>query len=172
MTVSAIGQNDNSRLHTIVRSTAVGAGIGLASKYLLPITNQEDKISRKTMVNYCRKVTNKAKVAEFKKDGIKSNAQDLFVKIVESNDKEAFSHSGRITKIKALGGPDSLAGKEFRDIMRNVDATASTLTRKFARAYHIMLKDIRPTAPFIVAGAGLGFLAGFAHNVMKTDFNA
>ncbi|WP_303964433.1 hypothetical protein [Succinatimonas hippei] len=171
MTVNAV-QNDNSRLYTIVKATAAGAAGGYALKYLYPIQDQENSFNKKSMINYCRKLTNKAKVAEFKENGVKSKAQDVFVKIIESNDKDAFSHSGKQKKIKALGGENSLAGKEFIQIIRNVDETASTLMRRFARAYHIMLKDIRPTTPFIVAGAGIGFLAGFAHNVMKTDFNA
>lgn len=172
MTVSAVGQNENSRLYTVAKATAIGAASGYALKYLLPVTKQEDTISRRTMINYCRKVTNKAKVAEFNSNGVKTKAQDCFVKMIESKDKDAFSSKSLKLKIKALGGDDSAAGKEFRTIIRNVDESSKVLTRHMAKAYHIMLKNIRPAVPFIVAGAGAGFLAGFMHNVMKTDYNA
>ena len=91
MTVSAVGQNENSKLYTVVKTTAVGAALGYASKYMLPVTKQEDTISKRTMINYCRKVTNKAKVAEIKAEGVKSRAQDVFVKMIESKDKDAFA---------------------------------------------------------------------------------
>ncbi len=172
MTVSAVGQNENTKLYTVVKTTAVGAALGYASKYMLPVTKQEDTISKRTMINYCRKVTNKAKVAEIKAEGVKSRAQDVFVKMIESKDKDAFAPKYIAAKVKALGGENSAYGKEFRAIIRDVNDLSKNLTRRFAKSYHHMLKDIRPSAPFIVAGAGVGFFAGFAHNVMKTDFYA
>ena len=82
MTVGAVGHNDNSRLYTVASSTALGAAAGYASKYLLPVTKQEDTVSRRIMINYCRKVTNKAKIAEIKSQiGEITAAQDAFIKI-------------------------------------------------------------------------------------------
>ena len=46
------------------------------------------------------------------------------------------------------------------------------MTKRWAVAYRVMLKNIRPTVPFLVAGAGIGFFTGFSHNVMKCDYNA
>jgi NAD-dependent DNA ligase len=91
MTVSAVGQNDgSSRLNTIIKSTAAGTAAGYAMKYLWPVTEQENDISSRTMINYCRKLTNKAKVQAINSIGVKSKAQDYFVKMIESGDKEAF----------------------------------------------------------------------------------
>ena len=165
MTVSAVGSHDNSKLNTIVKSTAVGMAGGYALKYLYPVQKQEDNISRRSMLNYCRKVTNRAKADDFRGNGVKSKAQDVFIKMIDSNDKDAFTS-------KSLGGEESLAGKEFRGIIRTVNETSKNLTRRFMTAYHVMLKIKRPAIPFLVAGAGVGFLTGFAHNVMKTDFDA
>lgn len=172
MTVSAVGNGDNSRLSTIVKSTAVGMAAGYASKYVLPVTKQEDTISKRTMISYCRKITNNSRVKEYQEAGVKSKAQDMFVKMIESKDKDAFLDDSIKKKVTALGGEDSLAGKEFRTIIRDVNNSASMLAKRFAKIYYYVLKDIRPSAPFVVAGAGIGFLAGFAHNVMKTDFDA
>ena len=172
MTVSAVGNSDNSRLSTIVKSTAIGMAVGYASKYALPVTKQENTVSKRTMINYCRKITNKAKVAEIKAAGVSSKAQDVFVKMIESKDKDAFYDASIKKKVKLLGGEDSVAGKEFRSIIRDVNSSSKILTKRFAKAYHHMLKEIRPSAPFVVAGAGVGFFFFFAHNVMKTDFDA
>ena len=161
MTVSAVGQSDNSKLYTIIQTSAAGAVGGYASKYILPVTKQENTINTRTMLNYCRKITNNAKVADLNALGDKKTlAQD------------AFSFKNIQENVKALGGESSLAGKEFRSLVREVDSVSKNLTRKFAKAYNFMLKDIRPTAPFIVTGAGIGFFAGFAHNVFKTDIDA
>ena len=109
---------------------------------------------------------------EARGNGVKSKAQDVFIKMIDSNDKDAFTSKSISAKVKALGGENSVAGKEFRGIIRNVDEMSKSLTRRFTTAYHVMLKIKRPAVPFLVAGAGVGFLTGFAHNVMKTDFDA
>ena len=70
MTVSAVGSHDNSKFNTIVKSTAVGMAGGYALKYLYPVQKQEDNISRRSMLNYCRKVTNRAKADDFRGNGI------------------------------------------------------------------------------------------------------
>ena len=173
MTVSAVGQSDNSKLYTVIQTSAAGAVAGYAAKYILPVTKQENTINTRTMFNYCRKITNKAKVADFNSLGTqKTQAQDAFIKMAESKKKDAFSFESIKNNVKTLGGEDSVLGKEFRSIIREVNSVSKNLTRQFAKAYNFMLKDIRPAAPFVVAGAGIGFFAGFAHNVFKTDINA
>ncbi len=175
MSVSAVGQNENSRLNTIVKATALGTAGGYALKYLWPVTNQENDFNKKTVINYCRKVTNKNCVREYKSNKLLTPAQDMFVKLIEveeKTNKNAFSYDDIKAKVAQLGGEDSAAGKEFRNIIRYVDETSRNMTRKFAASYHLMLKLKRPAIPFLVAGAGVGFFAGFAHNVMKDDFSA
>ena len=179
MTVSAVGQNENSHLNTIVKYTALGTAGGYSLKYLWPVTKQENDFNdvrfRRTVINYCRKVTNKNCVAEIKQKKQISPAQDMFVKMIENENKikkDAFLYDNLTKKVNTLGGEDSAAGKEFINIIRYVNETSKDMTRKFATAYHIMLKFKRPAVPFLVAGAGVGFLAGFAHNVMKDDFSA
>lgn len=167
MTVRAVGHENNSGLYSVTASTVAGGALGYIAKDLTPVTSQEKIVDKRAMINYCRKITNKAKVAEFYKAGIKTPAQDMFVKMIESKDKDAFTQKSLETKLAALGGENSAAGKEFRGIIRDVNAVSSQLTKKFGKAYYRMLKDIRPTVPFVVAGAGVGFFAGFAHNIFK-----
>lgn len=172
MTISAVGQDGNSKLYTVASATAVGIGAGVAAKYALPVTKQESILSTRSMLNYCRKMTNRNMAAEFSaKKGNISRAEDVFVKMIESKDRDAFNRDTVTSRVKALGGETSLQGKEFRAIIRNANESAKSMTRKFARAYNFMLKDIRPTAPFIVAGAGIGFLTGFMRNVMRNDID-
>ena len=171
MTVNAVGKSDN--LYTIIQTTAAGSVAGYASKYILPVTKQENSISKSSMLNYCRKITNKAKIADLETLGDKKTlAQDTFIKMANSKDKRAFAFSEIGKQVTKLGGEDSVAGKELRGIIREVNSVSTNLTKQFAKAYRFMLKDIRPAAPFVCAGAGIGLFAGFAHNVFKTDINA
>ncbi len=173
MTVSAIGQNErNTSLSTIVKSTAAGTAAGYAMKWIWPVQKQENTMNHRALINYCRKMTNKAKVKEYKGFKSLSQAQDSFVKMIESGDKEAFLEKNLKTRVESLGGENSIAGKEFRNIIRNVNEEARLMTKRFGVSYHIMLKKIRPAVPFLVAGAGIGFFTGFTHNVMKCDYDA
>ena len=172
MTVKSVKNDGSSRLGTVVASTAAGTAAGYAMKWAWPLQKSENTLSKKAMVNYCRKITNKAAVQEFKNAGITTKAQDCFVKMIESGDKKAFNPKSIVKKVEALGGESSVAGKEFRAIIRNVDEQAKELVRRFAVAHNIMLRKIRPSIPFLVAGAGIGFFTGFTHNVMKSDYYA
>lgn len=174
MTVRPIGQNDrnNSRLGVIVKSTAAGTAAGYAMKWLWPVQKQEDTINKRAIINYCRKVTNKARVQEYNNIGVKTKAQTVFVKMIESGDKKAFSTENLAKKFEILGGESSVDGKEFRGIIRSVNESSKEMIKRFAVSYNIMLKKIRPTVPFLVAGAGIGFFTGFTHNVMKCDYDA
>ena len=173
MTVSAIGQNDNnSRLGVIVKSMAAGTAAGYAMKWIWPVQKQEDTINKRAMVNYCRKITNKAKVQEYNNLGVRTKAQDTFIKMIQSGEKDAFTSENLAKKVVALGGEASIDGKEFRGIIRNVNESSREMLKRFAVSYHIMLKKIRQPIPFLVAGAGIGFFTGFTHNVMKCDYDA
>jgi len=169
MTIRAVGQNEHSHIGTVVASTAVGAGTGYGLKYLWPVTKQEDDFNSNVMRNYCHKISNRAKVKEFNEAGVKTKAQDCFVKMIESGDKEAFLEQKIAKRVGALGGESSVAGKEFRGIIRTVNEASAQMLKRWNTAYHMMLKIKRPVVPFLVAGAGVGFLAGFTHNVLKAD---
>lgn len=172
MAISAVKQNTDSHLSTVVKSTALGAAGGYAFKYLWPVTKQEDSFNRKVMINYCHKITNKSKVQDFKEMPEITKAQDTFVKMIESKDKNAFTKNYINNRVRDLGGEDSAAAKEFRAIIRDVNSSSKELFKRWGIAYHMMIKYIRPAVPFLVAGAGVGFFAGVAHNVLKTDYMA
>lgn len=169
MAIRAVGQNEHSHIGTIVGSTAVGAGAGYALKYLYPITEQEKLFSNHGLTNYCHKETNKAKVLEFRELAVRTKAQDEFIRMIETGDKEAFIPKNITKKVELLGGESSVAGKEFRGIIRTVNEASAHMRAVLDPAFKIALKLKRPAVPFLVAGAGVGFLTGFTHNVLKAD---
>lgn len=189
MVVTRVGQQDNTstRLNTIVKSTAAGTVAGYATKWIWPIMRQEDNMDRRAMFNYCRKVTNKAKAKEFKLLADRTPAQDSFIEMSDKgyqnvtlqygdkprNVKQSLFTADEIAKrVDALGGENSVSGKELRSIIRGVNEQSKQMMRRFSTSYGIMLKKIRQPIPFLVAGAGVGFFTGFTHNVMKTDYYA
>ena len=186
MTIRAIGQNDgNTQLNTIVKSTAAGTAAGYAAKWIWPVMKQEDKLDKRALVNYCHKVTNKAKSYEFEKLAHKTKAQKEFMDMVKTGYENTtmrkgeipirltvFSKEGIAKRVAKLGGENSASGKELRSIIRNVNESSKQMLNRFATSYGIMLKKIRQPIPFLVAGAGVGFFTGFTHNVMKTDYYA
>lgn len=169
MTVNAVGQNTNSSLNTVVKYTAVGTAAGYSLKYLWPVIDEENNISKRKFLNLSRKIVNGEKIAEFSALPQRTPAKDCFISMAESKDKETFSHSNIEKKIKLLGGKDSAAGKELKTIIKDADIVAKQVARRVIGAYNIALRMKRPLAPFIVTGAGAGFLAGFMHNFIKND---
>ena len=124
------------------------------------------------MTGTCYKNVNDAKVDEFRKSGSMTRAQEAFVKMFESRDKDAFKRESINKKVLELGGENSQAGKEYRNIINTVNESAAKMKRLFTVSENIMLRYIRPAVPFLVAGAGIGFFTGFAHNVMHCDYDA
>lgn len=169
MTVHAVGQENKSPLGTIITSTGAGLAAGYAMKCWWPITPQEDKYNRRIFINSCHKLANDSKMEEIYASKVKSPAKDEFIRLAQSKDKKAFCLPSIAERVKALGGEDSAAGKELRALVRSANEASRALRRDFSVAYRIMLKKTRPVIPFLVTGAGAGFLAGFARNVMRDD---
>lgn len=172
MAVRAIQTNENNNLSTVVKATCVGATLGYASKYVLPITTQEkeDKNYHET-IKIAREQAKKLKgdfIDEIRSIPNKSLAQDQFLKIVDSQEldiKPATFHSA----IETLGGENSVNAIEFKNIISRINEAAIKRANTIISVYKGYLKRIRPTAPFIVAGALTGLFAGVAHNILKTE---
>src|SRR5574344_555731 len=123
MAIQAIQTNDNnSSLATVVKASAVGALTGYATKYVLPITNQEKDA---TYINELKRIRAYSKdvkaeiINEIKTLTNRSKAQDEFLKFIDA-DKKAYKE-----KIKALGGIDSADAIEFKNIITKINDAAS-----------------------------------------------
>ena len=167
MTVRAVGQDDrNTSLSTVVKSTVAGTTAGYVMKRVWPVQKQENTINRRVIVDFSNQIMNKEFADAFKDLKQMTPAQDMFVKAVESGKSDVFARKNVLKTMQELG---EASGKEYRDIVRNAGQSASRLAKYYASSCYSMIKRNRPSVPFLVAGAGAGFLAGFAHNVMKCD---
>ncbi len=171
MTVRAIQSNsDNGMLSTVAITSATGAGVGYLSKYMLPIQEQEKDANYRKILKIARVESAKIKADEI--DAIrnvknKSLAQDTFIKMIDN--KEKINITNINAKIKSLGGQKSVDAIEFKNIISHVNESAATMSRHCISAYEGVVKRLRPTTPFVVAGALTGMFAGIAHNVLKTN---
>ena len=170
MTVRAVGQNENSSLFTVIKSTAVGTGVGYALKYLWPVVGSErNLVHDRYYLNMHHKAANNLKVNEFMAQPERTPAQDTFIKMAKSKDKRTFAFSNIAEEVKALGGEESVNGKELRAIVKKVNNIATKLCKIDRIGYKLALKYKRPAVPFLVAGGGVGFISGFMNNVVKND---
>lgn len=131
MAVQKVEQNKSCLGHGI-KSAAIGAGIGYAAKYALPLTTQEMDSDYRHVVNLIKRSTMKSKVEflhEIENLSVKSLAHDAYIK----------------------------SSKDF--------------AKRGICTYNLALKKIRPTVPFVAAGAVIGLVTSFVHNVFKTDVN-
>lgn len=169
MTVSAVGKNDNNCISTVINTTALGAASGYSLKYLWHVNEQEVDISPQRFLNLGRKIANEAQIEKINALPERTPAQDCFVKMAKSRDKGIFSPKSLAAKVAKLGGEDSANGKELRSIIRDADSVAEKMFKRLNSAYRIIVKNKRPAIPFLVAGAGAGFIAGIMRNVMRND---
>lgn len=173
MRVDTVGQKQSSCVNTVVKSTAVGAASGYALKYLWPLVKQENTIGARWWLKNAMKFSNNEKVEKFMLYDKRTPAQDAFIKLVEqdkgSKTKVAFSFSNIKKVINELGGQNSAAAKELKSIITSANDAAHSMAKTFMAGSCYGLKRKRPTVPFLVAGAGIGFITGFIHNVAKTD---
>ena len=72
-------------------------------------------------------------------------------------------------EIEKLGGKNSASGKELKTIIKDTNKSAKQMARRLMSAYGIALRMKRPAVPFLVTGAGVGFLAGFMRNFIKDE---
>ncbi len=85
--------------------------------------------------------------------------------------QNAFARENLNMIVRKLGGEESVAGKEFRTIIKEVDQNAATASRECIKGCHNTLKSKRYAAPLVITGAVAGFAAAFLHNVFthKTE---
>lgn len=123
-------EKSKSNLGHGIQSATIGAAVGYASKWALPLTSQEMDDDYKKIVSLIKK--NAVRTRKEFKDSIKNLpektlAQDAFI-------------------------------KSSREFVNNSICT-----------YKKTLKKIRPTAPFVIAGAVTGLVASFVKKVFATE---
>ena len=165
---------------SISRGVAGGAVLGYASKYMLPLTEQEMDKNLKDFTRYNLLQTKQAKgiaIEEIRNIENKTPAQDAFIKMIDAKEPvvQRFSDSGKpVWKFKSLS--ETKLGEKDMNELKNLVLQVNEVARKYRKAYikgqNTAIKELkRPTIAFVTVGAVLGFFAGLAHKIISDQLS-
>ncbi len=147
-------------LANVMVASGLGAAAGYGAKLLLPLNAEESKnVPRRSILNVARKETNKKMVEDFMALNKRTEAQDVFVKMIKEKD---FKSSDKI--FAELEKTKPQVAKDFKKIVKIADKDSSAVARQYMGAYHKLLKCMRPNNHFVGVGAAVGMLAGVLYN--------
>ena len=111
-----------------ISNAVIGAGLGFASKYILPLTSQEKD------ADYDKIIKNIKSLAE--------KSENEFLEAIKANPQRTLAQDAYIK-------------------------SSENFVKHNVREYNFAVKSIRPTAPFVIAGAVTGLIISFVKNVFS-----
>lgn len=158
-----ITSTNRSALSNVIAGGVLGVAAGYAAKHVVPLDELERKnIPYRSIINVARKETNKRMVDSYKALNTRTEAQDVFVKMIKDKD---FKNSANIIKTLETTKPD--VAKDFKKIVKIADKDSMAVARQYTGAYHKFLKCMRPNAQFVGVGVAAGILGGILYNVFS-----
>ena len=178
MTVDAIESNNKRRtvLIPMIEGATIGAGVGAASKYLLPLTQEEkttdEYIKVRNRVN-AEKTQYNFRTQKFiqslnaKVD--KTPAEDEFIKMFDGmKDGDTVKRNNIRKALSNLAGNETETLK-FKKLCKETSEIANQTAAQFMKAYNMITKHIRPMGFFLTTGAVIGAFIAMVNDVLKTD---
>jgi len=160
--------SNRGALSNVIAGAVLGVAGGYAAKHVVPLDEVERKnIPYRSIINVARKETNKRMVDSYNALNRRTEAQDVFVKMIKDKD---FKNSNKIIKNLEASKPD--VAKDFKKIVKIADKDSLAVARQYTGAYHKFLKCMRPNAQFVGVGAAVGVLGGILYNVFRPAKNA
>ncbi len=155
-------------LGNVITGGILGVAGGYAAKHVVPLNSAESKeIPYRSIINVARKETNKRMVENYNALTNRTEAQDVFIKMIKDKD---FKNSKTIVENLEKTKPD--VAKEFKKIIKIADKDSSAIARQYTGAYHKFLKCMRPNAQFVGIGAAAGLLGGILYNALSHNEKA
>lgn len=155
-------------LSNVFAGGVLGVAAGYAAKQVIPLNKKERaNIPYRSIINVARKETNKKMVENYSALSQRTEAQDVFIKMIKEKD---FKNSTEIMKKLESTKPD--VAKEFKKIVKIADKDSQTLARQNTGAYHKFLKCMRPSARYVGIGAAVGVLGGILYNAIQQNKHA
>lgn len=178
MTVDAIENNNGRRtvLLPMAQGALIGGGIGAASKYILPLTQEEkttdEYIKVRNRVNAEKTQYNfrtQKFVDSLKAKLDKTPADDEFIKMFNG-----MTDGSNVKRSSIKNALANLAGNEaetlkFKKLCKETSDIANQTAAQFMKAYNLITKHIRPMSFFLTSGAVVGALIAMLNTVLKTE---
>lgn len=111
-----------------ISNAIIGAGMGFASKYILPLTSQEKDADYEKII---KNIKHQAKKSE-----------NEFLEAIKANPQRTLAQDAYV--------------KSSENFIKHNE-----------KAFNFAIKSIRPTTPFVIAGAVTGLLVSFVKNVFS-----
>jgi len=177
--VEAIQPTNNhyGALRTLGTGAALGAAVGMAGKYLLPV--QQDEKTSDEYIKVMNKIREQKTEYSFRTEKYlntlrekpnRTMAEDEFIGLFrgmkEGEHVKRSSIRGAITRLEAK---DSLQAAEFRNICKETSKIAEITAKQCMNAYNLITKHIRPTGFFLATGAVVGAFIALINDVLKTE---
>lgn len=162
MAVNAIQNNkDKTPKMSYIGSIIAGSAVGYSLKHLLPIASPEKKdesyiLTLKEIRLEAKK--DKANIIETIRNSEKKTlAEDTFIKMYDNNDL-------KISKIKKLEEPNK---KALINLISKINIQVKDTFNQSKKAHDAVIKNIRPTVPFVATGAVVALATAFTYNVIN-----
>lgn len=168
---------NHSAFGSMVNGAVLGGGLGVAAKYIQPLTPQEYKDPeyikglesiREQYSKY--NAETKRFVETMNSKPVKTLAEDTFVKMFNDvKDGDVLDYTKMKTVYNELKNSNAAEARSFNQIMNEFIHTVDSATANTIKVYNRMVKGIRPTGIFVAIGAAIGTLTGLLLYATKTD---
>ena len=179
MKVEAVQSNDRRQtcLIPMAKGALMGAGCGIAAKYLLPVQPDEKQTPeyRKVMGKINNQKTEynartKQYIDTLKSKGKISQAEDEFVKLFNGlKEGDHVKRSSIRTAIKTLEEKAPLQVNDFKRLCKNSSAVVEKTAKECISAYNLVTKHIRPTGFFVITGSVIGAIIALIDDICKIN---
>ena len=179
--VDAINSNAHSPYSvfgSLAAYTAVGAGLGLGARYVLPIdVKKEINDTDRRYINAVRreaKAEKKLPIQEIRNLEQRTPAQDVFLKWVDGQAATKNAEGKRINlqdpmklmkKLIKESNLDENGKNELRNIISQVNSKSAKLAKQYVDFRSMKLAK-RPVAAYLTMGAVVGFIGGIINKVI------
>lgn len=181
----------------ISKGIVAGGALGYTAKVMLPLQESEKNKEYWATLTEIKNQSKKTKgivIDEIRMVESKSNAQDVFLKMVDAQNKiptikDRFVnftrrmvgrkprtisaiHARAMRRIMKKAKLDMKDTKELQNIIAQVNEKAIISTKKYVKAYNTAFKSIRrPSIAYITFGAAAGFFGGLACKILNMNSN-
>lgn len=176
MKTNAIQTNEQKgSFSTILKATTIGGLMGYASKYMLPLVDEEMDDEYRQTIKRIRIHTNDTKnryLEEIRQIPNKTPAQDTFVKMLDVSKEKNLTTTQKSLKMRDVIKAAKLNDTESAQLnfmLRNINNKAKVLTNKYIKAYEGVIKQKRSLAWLVIPGAIIGFSAGLIKNIINSS---
>lgn len=154
MAVNAIQNKDNPPRIGYIKALISGSVVGYSLKYMLPVgSHEKNDADYKYALKQARIETKKDReqfISRIRESKTRTQAEDLFIRMRDNKEKIALNETQKA---------------DVKKIVSGICSNSEKLFKRKQSAINAVIKDIRPTLPFVMTGAIVSLLTAVTYNV-------